>query len=304
MQQAVNATKEVSFVAERKVIASYLADYGERPYFYNNEDTALFDNTMRKLGLNKELLSYNPELLYSIIPNFRVASLPESPYDHDKYGFMRFGVTQFALRPHINNIRSCLTFSMGYAGGGQLGYITNPAWACIGIFKDNADTEVKLDTRTPVTLTMPNMVASCNICYGFLDDGRPAIMLGVKSGETNLQAYRKFIYHCYGVLNRVPVTYTDPFGLLKATTTTFNSIPIREQLIVKEGGFKLSRGTDMPQSVYNGDMVAERQQVVIIEPDHVATKPVFKSKLRQKIDLTGFNNPQYKAPISSVFGKV
>jgi hypothetical protein len=155
------------------------AMFGLKAQFYTPADIALLQDIFGAYDLKD--LKYNPDTLHSYHPAIDVKPLDKNSGFRpcDSYGFMRLGLAQNFLRPHLKNVISCHRFNAPAevrAPFGNLSYLANPWWATYAFYKqEDSQTEfyyptigVKLDK-----LGLPNLIATVNVMLGYDSQGYP-----------------------------------------------------------------------------------------------------------------------------------
>jgi hypothetical protein len=190
-------------------IARIWRTYGFTPKFYSKEEITQFKDVFDAFGLDHRRLEANLDLLYQIFPRVDLKPTPDeyALTQSEKYGFKSFNLAQFFVRPNLRNVKSCHAVVRGYRGGGacnsggNLGYLTNPCWGCIGLYA-GTETLSSWGDQPPQSgysaskLELPNILATCNVCIGYV--GRsPAILFSRVYGSVEVwkKAFPKLYRH-------------------------------------------------------------------------------------------------------------
>lgn len=158
---------------------------GLKPYFYSEDEHEKFMGIIDEIGLNSLSIA---DTLYTFVKPFDIKPIKDGLFTHDAYGIMRLDLCDFFLRPNFDNVHSCHSInesSLQHNWAGNLNYIANPYWSCIGIYKaENSHVTFCSDQISYIT-DCPNLLATANICLCYSPQTKlPGIMVSRVYGNT------------------------------------------------------------------------------------------------------------------------
>lgn len=228
----------------KKSIGKFWSKLGYAPHFYSEDSVYRFERALTSFGITADhmqtKLDYIPETLYTIVPpiNIKPVEIPTSP--SDEYGVVRLDLHQFLLRPNFANVLSCHALSKynDMFPAGNLGYIYNPAWASFGVYKvadsktyisDDSDYSVCGYIDSELIGELPNILATVNVCFGYDNEGRRAVMFSKYYGE--------YLHAKLGFVRLIRYFYMKGFVVHVAYGVDYNAVRIAANVVRVPMGF-------------------------------------------------------------------
>lgn len=288
--EAKRTTPEEKPVYPRKGVKEFYDTLGVKPYFYDEADLATFQDILLDSGFEEGRLLYEKETLHTLVPPMHLPPVTSCGSPADSVGFIRSTLSAFVLRAHIKSVASCQLMDNTYCGGGQLGYLANPAWSAV-LFYQNSESTPEYTTTGHGTSRIPGVACSrlgipapvlCgNIAVGWNADGDPSLLWGIKSGNSNTRADRFVRYVRLGLKMRLYVysIYNTPF-VLSDTKSTFYTAPVSAQFCMPTDK-RILRSPDFPQALMfegsSGPIIQDVCKCLEVDTSHYLTKAEIKT---------------------------
>lgn len=179
-------------VAASKIgISRFGKAMGLVPHFYTEDDKDRFDRQV-SICDPKKVFSYNLETLYTWHKPMHIPPSEHSVRSEDTYGIMRLNLWETLIKNNISNVKSCHRIADDGDAihcGGNLGYLTNPAWAAYAIY-GNPDSSARFAHMPPGFNNadikhLPNLLAIVNAYMCRSTTGRLTIVLSRVYGTLN-----------------------------------------------------------------------------------------------------------------------
>lgn len=182
----------------RKTVSQRFAKMMLKPNFYESRERDKIEAAVEVMmgGGNANIVMGMCPEMFTFLPPVSIDPLESDSRVRaaEAYGFTRMGMASFMLRASTRNVKSCHGIEApgrNYSVG-QLRYLSNPFWACYGIYNQTKNKALLLDEAKGLfhseDLKTPNLLSTVNALLCYNEAGYPAVMLSRIYGEFTQQA--------------------------------------------------------------------------------------------------------------------